>query len=113
MADYDYQSYQEERQRLFGGVESEFKTILANAQALKNSEDIEKNRLTFIKIKDAIAKIDYSYNEIQSLDDNYYAQLQKKQAEARKSYNDGYGYDDDENENNPYADGSSFLKVNF
>ncbi len=111
MADFDYQSYQEDRQNLLGGVESEFKTIQSLAVALKNSEDIEKNKITFVKIKDAIGKCDYSYNEVQALDETYYANLQRKQAEARNSYSDGY--DDEDNERNPYADGSSFLKVNF
>ncbi len=113
MAEYDYQAYQEERQRLLGGIESEFKTIQTNANALKNCEDTDKNRLTFVKIKDSIDKCMYSYNEVQALDDQWYAQLQKKQAEARSAYGDGYGYDDDDCERNQYADGSSFLKVNF
>lgn len=111
MADFDYQAYQEDRQNLLGGVESEFKTIQTLAVALKNSEDIEKNKLTFVKIKDAMDKCNYSYNEVQALDEQWYAQLQKKQAEARSSYGDGY--DDEDEERNPYADGSSFLKVNF
>lgn len=112
MADYDYQAYQEERQRLLGGVESEFKTIQANANALRNCEDTDKNRLTFVKIKDSIDKCMYSYNEVQSLDDQWYASIQKKQAEMRSSFGDSY-YDDEDKEDNPYADGSSFLKVNI